>query len=127
MHKKYNPPGIAPPVANYVNSTEVDSGKRWLFVSGQCGIRADGSIPADFRSQCQVAMDNVMANLQAAGMSAEDIVKMTFFLTDRADLKEARGIRGEKLGNINVSSTLVFISGLVLPEFKIEIECVAAK
>lgn len=127
MHKKYNPPAIAPVYSNYVNSTEVEAGKRWLYVSGQCGVQADGSIPTEFRAQCEVAMDNVLANLAEAGMDAEDIVKVTFFMVDRADLKAAREVRDSKLRDIAVSSTLVFISGFILPEFKIEIECVAAK
>jgi enamine deaminase RidA (YjgF/YER057c/UK114 family) len=127
VHKKYNPPTVAPAYSNYAQSTEVQAVKRWLYVSGQCGVRADGSIPSDFRSQCELAMDNVLANLSAADMSAEDIVKVTLFVVDRADLGEARQVRDAKLGGNPVSSTLVFISGLILPEFKIEIECVAAK
>lgn len=127
MHKKYNPETIARAYSNYVNGTEVDAGKRWLYVSGQCGVRQDGSIPKDFREQCEVALDNVLEVLRAADMGAEDIVKVTFFMVDRGGLKDAREVRDAKLGGIPVSSTLIFVSGFILEEFKIEIECVAAK
>lgn len=127
MHKKYNPSDLAPVYSNYVNCTEVEPGKRWLFVSGQCGVRQDGSVPEDFTTQCEVAMDNVLANLREAGMAAEDVVKLTFFMTSREDIASAREVRDRKLGGTAVSSTLILVSGFILPVFKIEIECIAAK
>lgn len=127
MHKKHNPATLAPTYSHYVNGTEVDPGRRWLHVSGQCGVRPDGSIPNDFDSQCEVALDNVLAVLSSADMGPSDIVKVTFFMTDRNDLRRAREIRDRKFEGVAVSSTLIFVSGMILPEFKIEIECVAAK
>lgn len=127
MHKKHNPPELAPAYSHYVNGTEVEPGLRWLYVSGQCGVRPDGSIPSDFATQCEVALANVLAVLKSGGMGPKDIVKVTFFMTDRNDLRQAREIRDRKLENVAVSSTLIFVSGMILPEFKIEIECVAAK
>jgi len=127
MHRKHNPITIAPAYSNYVNGTEVDSDKRWLYVSGQCGVRKDGSIPDGFADQCEIALDNVIEVLKSADMDVEDIVKVTFYMLDRDHLKEAREIRDRKLRNIPVSSTLILVSGMILPEFKIEIECVAAR
>lgn len=127
MHIRHNPETMAPPYSNYVNGTEVAASKRWLYVSGQCGVRPDGSIPLDFETQCEVAMDNVLAVLAAADMRPEDVVKVSFFMTDRNDLQAARTIRDRKLNNVAVSSTLILIAGMILPEFKIEIECTAAR
>lgn len=53
-----------------------------LFVSGQVGGRADGSPEPDFANQVQLAFDNLLAVLDAAGCGPEDIVDVTSFHTD---------------------------------------------
>ena len=53
-----------------------------LFVSGQVGSRPDGSPEPDFKSQVQLAFDNLSNVLQAAGASFDDIVDVTTFHTD---------------------------------------------
>lgn len=53
-----------------------------LFVSGQVGGRADGSPEPDFAKQVQLAFDNLLAVLDAAGCGPEDIVDVTSFHTD---------------------------------------------
>lgn len=53
-----------------------------LFVSGQVGGRADGSPEPDFAKQVQLAFDNLLAVLDAAGCGPEDIADVTSFHTD---------------------------------------------
>ena len=53
-----------------------------LFVSGQVGSREDGSPEPNFRSQVQLAFDNLSAVLEAAGCTFDDIVDVTTFHTD---------------------------------------------
>ncbi len=53
-----------------------------LFVSGQVGSRSDGTPEPDFRNQVQLAFDNLLAVLEAAGCGLEDIVDVTTFHTD---------------------------------------------
>lgn len=53
-----------------------------LFVSGQVGSRPDGSPEPDFARQVQLAFDNLVAVLDAAGCGLEDIVDVTTFHTD---------------------------------------------
>jgi 2-iminobutanoate/2-iminopropanoate deaminase len=125
--KKLNPPTILAPLSNYVNGVVVEPNKRWLYTSGQVGVTKEGHCPEDFESQFSIAMDNIIELLKEANMGAEDIVKMTFFLVDHADLTTARKIRDSKLNNVPVASSLLFISGFVLPELKVEIECIAAR
>ena len=53
-----------------------------LFVSGQVGSRPDGSPEPDFAKQVQLAFDNLLAVLDAAGCGPQDIVDVTSFNTD---------------------------------------------
>lgn len=56
-----------------------------LFVSGQVGSREDGSPEPDFKSQVQLAFDNLEAVLKAAGATFDDVVDVTSFHTDPAN------------------------------------------
>jgi enamine deaminase RidA (YjgF/YER057c/UK114 family) len=53
-----------------------------LFVSGQVGSREDGSVEEDFEAQVRLAFSNLIATLQAAGCSLDDIIDVTSFHTD---------------------------------------------
>jgi enamine deaminase RidA (YjgF/YER057c/UK114 family) len=53
-----------------------------LFVSGQVGSREDGSVEEDFEAQVRLAFSNLIATLQAAGCSLDDIIDVTSFHID---------------------------------------------
>lgn len=53
-----------------------------LFVSGQVGGRADGSVEPDYEAQVRRAFANLRATLAAAGATFDDIVDVTTFHTD---------------------------------------------
>ncbi|MEK1890403.1 MAG: RidA family protein [Phyllobacterium sp.] len=55
-----------------------------LFVSGQVGSRSDGSPEPDFERQVQLAFENLVAVLKAAGCTLDDIVDVTTFHTEPA-------------------------------------------
>jgi enamine deaminase RidA (YjgF/YER057c/UK114 family) len=54
-------------------------------------------------------------------------VRLNTYLTDPADVGAFRGIRDEIMDGVLTASTLVIVAGLVHPDMKVEIECVAAK
>ena len=56
--------------------------KDLLFVSGQVGSLTDGSPEPDFKRQVELAFENLVATLTAAGCSLADIVDVTTFHTD---------------------------------------------
>lgn len=127
MTKTYSPATVAPPFSNYVHAVEVPANARWLHVSGQLGVALDGSVPAGFTGQAEQAFRNVIAILEEAGMGVADIVRVNTYLTDTADIGDYRGIRDRMLNNHATASTMLVISALAAPKFKIEIEVVAAK
>ena len=69
-------------------------------------------------------MLNLQAQLRAASMSLDNVVKLNTILPDLANIGELRRIRAEIMGDRKPASTLV-VGGLVNPLYKIEIEAVA--
>ncbi|MES4903212.1 MULTISPECIES: RidA family protein [unclassified Streptomyces] len=97
-----------------------------LFVSGQLGIDEEYQPVSDsFDEQAYRALENVRRVLSAAGGGLEHLVSMTIYLTDMRDAPRFFEIRREILGDILVSSTAVAVSGLPLPNLRVEVQCVA--
>lgn len=125
--KRSNPAAIAPPAGAYSHSVEAPPGARWLHVAGQVGIAPDGSVPQDVGAQTEIVFDNLAACLAEAGMTFDDVVKINTYLLDPGDLAVFGAVRSARMGEARPSSTLVFVSALVRPEWKVEIDMVAAR
>jgi enamine deaminase RidA (YjgF/YER057c/UK114 family) len=126
MLKQYNPRTVAPPFARYSHGIETPAGARWLFISGQVGVTPEGKVANGAEAQIEQAWRNVLSVLEAAGMGPRDLVKVTTFLIDRADLPAARTVRERMLHGAEPASTLLFVAGLASPEWLVEIEAIAA-
>ena len=95
-----------------------------LFISGQLGIEADGSLPPDMAAQARLAWRNVRAQLESAGITFDNLVKVTMFIPNASDIPASRPARIEELGDRKPASTVI-VAGLVNPAWKIEIEAIA--
>jgi enamine deaminase RidA (YjgF/YER057c/UK114 family) len=129
MKQSRNPESIHAPAGRYVHQIEIESPRKLLFISGQVGRRLDGSVPADAVEQLALALENVLRNIEAAGMDTSDLVKITTYVVAGAELDPARR-RAEMerlLGDHVPTSTLVFVAALAAPEYKVEIEGWAAR
>jgi 2-iminobutanoate/2-iminopropanoate deaminase len=126
VHKSLSPTTIHPPFAPYSPGVEVTSRSRFVFVSGQLGIAADGSIPADCAGQAQLAFANIEAILGEAGMGLKDIVRINAYVTGREHLQAYMQVRNSLFTEPFPASTLMIVSGFARPEFVVEIEAVAA-
>lgn len=115
------------PVPNYVHGLKIEDAKAWVLLSGQVGLDRDGNVADDFPTQVAQVFENIANLLAAAGMDRDDVAFMRIYLTDRADLPELRKARGAFMGDRTCPSTLVFVSGLVGENWKVEVEIVAAK
>lgn len=124
--KSLSPPSIAAPFARYSHGVEVAAGQRMVFCSGQLGIAADGTIPDGVREQADLCFANIAAILGEAGMGLADIVRINAYVTDRAYMKGYMEARDAHVASPPPASTLMIVSGFTLPEFKVEIEVVAA-
>jgi len=109
----------------YAQAVEVTDARRLLFVSGQIPADREGVTPKDFTSQAQLAWANVEAQLRAADMTLDNLVKVTTFLADRAHALENREVRNAVLAGRTPALTAI-IAGIFDPDWLIEIEAVAA-
>lgn len=126
--RQIDPPDIAPPFARYAHGVEVPPGRRLIFTSGQLGLAGDGTIPEDAGAQAEICLANIDAILRAAGATRDDVVRINAFVTDRAHMAGYMAARDRWLAGATrlPASTLVIVSGFTRPEFKVEIEVVAA-
>jgi len=126
--RKSNPPSVPKPVAAYSHVAEVPPGTRMLFLAGQVGNRADGSLPDSVEDQAVQALENIRLILAAEGAGPQDIVKLTFYVAAKpASLAKLNAKRAEMFaGTAPPPSTWVQVAGLARPEYLIEIDAVAA-
>lgn len=125
--KAVNPPELGSDPKNYAHGVLVEPLVRTLYISGQVGLDANGVVSPDFLTEARTAWRNVEAVLASAGMSASDIVKTTIFLVRPEDYSTFVEVRRDVLKGHRPASTLVFVSRLVDPAWKVEIEAVAIK
>lgn len=123
---RINPASMGGEPGTYSNGILADGG-RTLYLAGQIGIDATGAASPDFAEQCRQTWSNIEAILAEADMGIENIVKTTIFLVDRADYPAFVEVRKSVLKTHKPASTLVYVSGLVKPEWKVEIEAVAVR
>jgi enamine deaminase RidA (YjgF/YER057c/UK114 family) len=122
----HNPATVSPPAGGYSLGLEVTQHRRLLFISGQVPERSDGTVPEGFEAQCEQAWRNVMEVLASAGLGVAHLVKVTTFLTDRAQVVTNRTIRRKMLGDHQPALTVV-IAETVDSKWLLEIEAIAAE
>jgi len=116
----------SPPVeGSYPQAVEVTAPTRWLYLSGQIPVAPDGSLAADFTGQCDQVWSNIETQLTAAGMTLDNLVKVTTFLSDRSYALENREVRLRRLAGRQPALTVI-IAGLFDDAWLVEIEAVAA-
>jgi enamine deaminase RidA (YjgF/YER057c/UK114 family) len=128
--RRLNPPALgAPP--GYSQIVEVKSA-RLVFIAGQTALDAAGNVvgQGDFAAQAAQVFRNLEAALGAVGLTAADLVKLTVFLRDMANLAAYREARNRFFASVTPPAapaiTLVEVSKLYGPDFLIEIEAIAA-
>jgi 2-iminobutanoate/2-iminopropanoate deaminase len=95
-----------------------------IYISGQLGIRRDGTFPADFQDEVRQALENVSTVLQAAGSALSLVAKVNIYVTDFGKLAEMNEVYGPALPH-RPAKTTVEISRLDKGA-RIEVEVVAA-
>ena len=101
-----------------------------LFVGGQIGWNADQVFEThDFIGQMEQTLINIMAVITEAGGTAEDIVRLTWFVVDKKEYaarqREVGDVYRRVLGRNFPAMTMVIVAGLVEDEALLEIEATA--
>lgn len=95
-----------------------------IFVSGQLGVRPDGSLPEDFSDQTRQAIENIATVLRGAGSALEQVAKVNIFVTDFSLLPVMNAVYAEYFRHRPAKTTVEI--GRLDKGAKIEIEVVAA-
>jgi enamine deaminase RidA (YjgF/YER057c/UK114 family) len=121
----FSSPEELPPPAGYSHVVSIPSG-RLVWTSGQVAMDADRGVPEGWEAQTRLAFANVGRALRAAGVNWLDVVKLTIFVVDVAELATVRAVRDEFVDAARPpTSSLVQVAGLVQPAWLIEVEAVA--
>ena len=126
MFKFLTPKSIKPPFARYSHGVEVPPGKRLVLCSGQVGIGPDDAVPEDAGAQAELCFANIAAILGEAGLGLKDIIRINAYVSDREHLRPYMDVRDQLFADPAPASTLMIVSGFARPEFKVEVEVVAA-
>jgi enamine deaminase RidA (YjgF/YER057c/UK114 family) len=117
--------GVYAATGDYVHAREVRGAERLLFVAGTMGLDADGVVGATLEEQLELVWSNLRTILAAAGMSLDNVVRLTSYLTDPAQAEANARARVEALGGRLVPTTAIVVQTLD-PSWLVEIEVVAA-
>ena len=108
----------------FSQSVETSGQMRFLQIGGQVPSGPAGWVPETFREQAQIVWQKLFDELAAADMAVTDLVKVTIYLSDRADAAENRAERLLALADARPALTVV-IAQLMDPRWKIEVEATA--
>ncbi len=100
----------------------------FCFVAGTTGYEyATMVMPADVTAQARNCFKTIASALADAGFSLADVVRATYYVTDRADADAVLAVCGEHFGDIRPAATILVVAGLLKPEMKVEIEVTALR
>lgn len=95
-----------------------------VYTSGQLGMTPDGVLRETVVEQAEQAIQNLMAVLEAAGSSIENVVKTTVFLADINDFVAVNEVYGKYFKEPYPARSAVQVANL--PKYaKVEIEVIA--
>ena len=125
MKQFRNPETLHKSLGGYSHQVEI-TGERMLIISGQVGMRPDGTIPEDPIEQLDIAFENIFRNLRVANMQVTDLVKLTTYLVGEWDTDKSRALVASKLAGHQPAMTLMYAAALANPAIRVEIDAWAS-
>ena len=122
-----NPATVHAPLGAYSHIVKIPEGAELFFLSGQLGIRPDGSTPETMAGQADQVFANIALLLSAHGLAPSDVVKLTTFIVAGHDGQAVRDARARHFGSHRPASTVVHVVQLADLAWFVEVEAVAAK
>src|SRR5687767_13720522 len=117
--------GVYPATDDYVHAMEVRGAQRLLFVAGTMGLDAAGQPGSTLDEQLTLIWSNIRTILASAGMTVDNIVRLTSYLRDAAYAEANAAARVAALGGRVVPTTAIVAQTLV-SDWLVEIEVIAA-
>src|SRR6478735_4432184 len=112
-----NPPGLTKP-SGYTHVVLAADG-RTVYIAGQVAFDSTGAVVGggDFRAQAERVYANLRIALASVGATFSDVVKMTTFITDLANVAALREVRGKYLDPARPpANSLIGVATLARPE-----------
>ena len=110
-------------------SNGIEATGRMVFVAGQIGWDTGGRFPDGFAAQFRQTLDNTLAVLAEAGAGPEHIVRMTWYVVDKAEylaaLRDVGAVWRERIGPHYPAMAVVEVKGLIEDAARVEIETTA--
>lgn len=127
MHRILQPEGWARP-RGYSNG--ISATGRTIHVAGQIGWTADQQlVPGGLVAQTKQALANIVAVLAEDGARPEHLVRLTWYVTNRADYiaaaQEIGAVYREVIGRHFPAMSAVEVSALMEANAEVEIEATA--
>jgi enamine deaminase RidA (YjgF/YER057c/UK114 family) len=122
-------PSDWPPPRGFSNAMVAEG--RIITLAGQVGWDpiVQELVSSDFVQQARQALANLLTALEAAGGKAANLVRLTWFITDRdaylSSLKELGKAYRDEIGNHYPAMSVVIVAGLLESNAKVEIEATA--
>lgn len=100
---------------------------RMVFAAGQVALDESGAVigVGDPAAQTEAALENLQRVLNEGGATMSDVVRLTVFLTEMADLPAVQEVRARYFPDDPPASSTIEISALVVPELLVEIDAIA--
>ena len=125
--KLLNPETVVKPASNYVQGVMHGAAAERIVISGQLGLRPDGTLEVGLEAQMERAWLNLFAVMTAGGFDREHLIRATIYVTVPGQVAVYREIRDKMLAGHLCANTYLEISALAAPEFLVEIEAEAVK
>jgi 2-iminobutanoate/2-iminopropanoate deaminase len=117
--------GVYPAGADYAHAIEVRDTSRLLFIAGTMGLDSEGAPGNTLDEQLELVWRNIAAILAAAGMTVDNIVRLTSYLRD-ASYADANAAARIAALNGRVIPTTAIVAQTLDSDWLIEIEVIAA-
>lgn len=128
MADRFNPAGMWQPNGRAFSQGVVQGDGAVVHVTGQVAWDEHDNVigVGDVEAQLEQAVDNVRTVLAEVGGTLGDIVSMTVYFLDRADLPSIQRVRARHFDLATApASVLIQVPGLVLPELLVELVPIA--
>ena len=114
-------PAISPQAAIVGYSRAVRDG-RHVHVAGTAPIGTDSNDPYEQAKRC---LEIIADALEQVGANPEHVVRTRVYLIDADDWEPVGRAHGEVFGDVRPASAVIVISGLLDPNWRVEIEAEA--
>ena len=127
-----NPESLGAPQGPYSRAMRVQASE-FLFIAGMAASASDGSVVGanDFDGQCRQVFANIESALRAAGADWGNVVQFTSYLVDRADVPKFAAWRKHHFPTMFPNrcyppNALLIVNGLAHPDYRVEVQAIAA-